>query len=86
MAGLLGNVTNTADKALSGGDEQQGQGGLLGGVGKTVDGVGNTVGQTTDSVGNTAGQATQGMLCYVFLRGICADEDRGWEYGFGLDA
>jgi len=56
MAGLLGNVTNGLDKTLTGGDEQQGQGGLLGSVGgtvnKTVDGAGNTVGQATDGAGN----------------------------------
>jgi hypothetical protein len=56
MAGLLGGVTNSLDKTLTGGEEQQGQGGLLGTVGgtvnKTVDSAGNVVGQTTDGAGN----------------------------------
>ncbi len=59
MAGLLGNLTNSLDNTLTGGDEQKGQGGLLGTVGntvgKTVDSAGNVVGQTTDGVGNTVG-------------------------------
>ncbi|TVY32784.1 hypothetical protein LSUB1_G007654, partial [Lachnellula subtilissima] len=61
MAGLLGNVTKSADQALTGGEEQQGQGGLLGGVGKTVDGAGNAVGQTVDGAGGAVGQTTKGV-------------------------
>jgi len=62
---LLGLTSPSVDKTLTGGDEAQGQGGLLGGVtgavGKTVDGVGNATGQTLDGVGNAAGQTTQGV-------------------------
>lgn len=36
MSGLLGGVTDSVDKTLTGGDEQKGQGGLLGGVGNAV--------------------------------------------------
>jgi len=65
MAGLLGNLTNSLDNTLTGGDEQKGQGGLLGSVtgtvGKTVDGAGNIVGQTTDGLGNVVGQTTKGV-------------------------
>jgi hypothetical protein len=65
MAGLLGNLTNSLDNTLTGGDKEQGQGGLLGSVGgtvnKTVDGAGNVVGQTTDGLGNTVGQTTNGV-------------------------
>jgi hypothetical protein len=76
MAGLVGNLTNTVDNTLTGGDKEEGQGGLLGTVGGTVnktvdsagnlvgqttDGLGNVVGQTTDGVGNAAGQTTQGI-------------------------
>ncbi|OBU00953.2 hypothetical protein VE01_00774 [Pseudogymnoascus verrucosus] len=62
MAGLLGNLTNSLDNTLTGGDEAQGKGGLLGSVtgavGQTVDGAGQAVGQTTRGVGNIAGGAT----------------------------
>jgi hypothetical protein len=62
MAGLLGNLTNSVDNTLTGGDEAQGKGGLLGSVtgavGQTVDGAGQAVGQTTRGVGNIAGGAT----------------------------
>jgi hypothetical protein len=65
MAGLLGNLTNSLDNALTGGDKNQGQGGLLGSVtgtvGKTVDGAGNVLGQTTDGLGNVVGQTTTGV-------------------------
>jgi hypothetical protein len=65
LTGLLGNLTNSLDNALTGGDEQKGQGGLLGGVtgalGKTVDGVGNAAGQTVDGLGNTVGKTTEGV-------------------------
>jgi len=65
MAGLLGNVTNSLDNTVTGGEKEEGQGGLLGGVGKTVgktvDSAGNVVGQTTDGVGNTVGQTTNGV-------------------------
>lgn len=65
MAGLLGNLTDSLDNTLTGGDKQQGQGGLLGGVtgavGKTVDGAGNAVGQTVDGAGNAVGQTTNGV-------------------------
>jgi hypothetical protein len=65
MAGLLGNLTDSLDKTLTGGDEQKGQGGLLGTVGdtvgKTVDSAGNTVGRTVDSAGNVVGQTTDGV-------------------------
>ncbi|KAH9214905.1 hypothetical protein DL95DRAFT_461736 [Leptodontidium sp. 2 PMI_412] len=65
MAGLLGNLTNSLDNTLTGGDQAKGQGGLLDGVtsavGKTLDGAGNVVGQTTDGVANTAGQTTNGV-------------------------
>merc|ERR1711977_524146 len=69
MAGLLGNLTNSLDNTLTGGDQAKGQGGLLGSVtgavGKTVDGAGNvvanTAGQTTNGLANTTGQATNGV-------------------------
>ena len=65
MTGLLGNVTDTLDNTLTGGDKENGQGGLLGSttgaVGKTVDGVGNLAGETTNGVGNTVGQTTNGV-------------------------
>ncbi|KAG9236841.1 hypothetical protein BJ875DRAFT_362284, partial [Amylocarpus encephaloides] len=65
MAGLLGNATKGLDNTLTGGDEQKGQGGLLGSVSgtvnKTVDGAGGAVGQTVDGVGNTAGKTTEGV-------------------------
>jgi len=65
MAGLLGNLTNSLDNTLTGGDQAKGQGGLLGSVtgavGKTVDGAGNVVGQTTDGLGNVVGQTTNGV-------------------------
>ena len=58
MAGLLDNFTNTLDNSLTGGQQANGQGGLLGTMGgvvnKTVDSLGNTVTQTV----NTAGQLT----------------------------
>lgn len=62
MAGLLGNLTNTLDKTLTGGDEAKGQGGLLGAVGgvlnKTVDTAGNVVTQTVDSTGKVVSTTT----------------------------
>lgn len=65
MSGLLGNVTNSLDNTLTGGDEEQGKGGLLGGVtntvGKTVDSAGNVIGQTVDGAGNIVGQTTRGV-------------------------
>lgn len=63
--GLLGNLTNSLDNALTGGDKEQGQGGLLGGLtgalGKTVNGAGSAVGQTLDGAGNAVGQTTRGV-------------------------
>jgi hypothetical protein len=65
MSGLLGNLTDSLDNTLTGGDKEQGQGGLLGSVGglvcKTVDGAGNVVGKTIDGAGNIVGQITDGL-------------------------
>lgn len=65
MAGLLGNLTNSLDNTLTGGDKAQGQGGLLGAVTgtvvKTVDSAGNVVTKTVDSAGNVVGQTTDGV-------------------------
>ncbi|KFY67604.1 hypothetical protein V496_01525 [Pseudogymnoascus sp. VKM F-4515 (FW-2607)] len=65
MSGLLGNVTKSVDNTLTGGDDEQGKGGLLGGVTntvrKTVDSAGNVIEQTVDGAGNIVGQTTQGV-------------------------
>jgi len=53
--GLIGGLTNTLDQILTGGPEAQGQGGLLGGVGKTVGAVGGTVGNVASGTLNTVG-------------------------------
>ncbi|EHK96676.1 hypothetical protein M7I_7580 [Glarea lozoyensis 74030] len=78
MAGLLGGVTKNLDDTLTGGEEQKGQGGLLGGVtntvGQTVDGAGKTVSGTVDGVGKTAGGATSGVTKTV---GGVADQAGG---------
>ena len=64
MSGLLGNVTKSLDNTLTGGDKEEGQGGLLGSVtgvlGKTVDSAGNAVVKTVDSVGNVVYQTVDG--------------------------
>ncbi|KAH9207579.1 hypothetical protein DL95DRAFT_482624 [Leptodontidium sp. 2 PMI_412] len=65
MVGFLGNLINSLDNTLTGGDQAKGQGGLLGSVtgdvGKTLDGAGNFVEQTTNGVATTAGLATNGV-------------------------
>ena len=74
--GLGGNVNKSLDNTLTGGDKEEGQGGLVGSVTgtvtkivdsagnivtKIVDSAGNTVEQVTDGAGNIIGQTTKGV-------------------------
>ena len=70
--GLLGGVLGAVDNVVTGGDEKDGKGGLLGGLGQATsglgqglgsigEGAGQAVGDTTKGVGNLAGDATKGV-------------------------
>ncbi len=63
--GLLGGVIGTLDNTLTGGEREDGQGGLLGGVGNTLGGLGKTTGQATsgllNTTKNTTDSATSGL-------------------------
>ena len=59
MAGLLGNLTNTLDQTLTGGD---GNGGLVGGVTKVLSSTVNSAGQTVQKVVDSAGNIVEQTL------------------------
>jgi len=59
--GLLGNLTGTLDTTLTGGEQQDNKGGLLGTAGGLLGGVTDTAGKTVGGVTDTAGKTVGGV-------------------------